>query len=72
MINEALHKWKIDFDFIDGKRVTDSKAIKVVEMVLSGDVNRTIVSALNSQGGKGVGLSGKDASLLICEREKIT
>ena len=69
MINEALKKSKIDFTFIDGKRVTDAKAIKVVEMVLSGDVNRTIVTALNSQGGKGIGLSGKDASLLICEKE---
>ena len=69
MINEALKKSKIDFNFIDGKRVTDAKAIKVVEMVLSGDVNRTIVTALNSQGGKGIGLSGKDASLLICEKE---
>ena len=69
MINDALDKWKIDFDFIEGKRITDHKAIKVVEMVLSGDVNRTIVSAINCQGGKGIGLSGKDASLLICEKE---
>mgnify|MGYP001094157932 FL=1 len=69
MINNALDKWKIDFDFIEGKRITDDKAIKVVEMVLSGDVNRTIVSAINCQGGKGIGLSGKDASLLICEKE---
>ena len=69
MINDALDKWKIDFDFIEGKRITDDKAIKVVEMVLSGDVNRTIVSAINCQGGKGIGLSGKDASLLICEKE---
>ena len=70
MINEALHKSNIDFDFIEGKRVTDAKAIKVVEMVLSGDINRTIVSALNCQGGKGIGVSGKDASLLICEKEQ--
>ena len=69
MINEALEKWEIDFDFVEGKRVTDDKAIKIVEMVLSGDVNRTIVSALNSQGGKGIGLSGKDASLMICKKE---
>ena len=69
MINDALDKWKIDFDFIEGKRITDDKAIKVVEMVLSGDVNRTIVSAINCQGGRGIGLSGKDASLLICEKE---
>ena len=70
MINTALDKWDIQFDFDKGKRITDEKAIKVVEMVLSGDVNRMIVSALNQQGGKGVGLSGKDASLIVCTQER--
>ena len=69
MINDALKKWKIDFRFIDGKRVTDKDAIKIVEMVLSGNLNKTIVSSINSQGGKGVGISGKDASLVICEKD---
>ena len=69
MINDALNKWEIDFKFIDGKRVTDKNAIKIVEMVLSGNLNKTIVSSINSQGGKGVGISGKDASLVICEKD---
>ena len=69
MINNALNKWGIDFNFIDGKRVTDKKAVKIVEMVLSGDLNKNIVSSINNQGGKGVGISGKDASLVICEKD---
>ena len=39
-------------------------------MVLSGDLNKTIVSSINSQGGSGVGISGKDASLVICEKDQ--
>ena len=70
MINNALEKWGINFNFIDGKRVTDENAIKIVEMVLSGDLNKTIVSSINSQGGSGVGVSGKDASLVICEKDQ--
>ena len=69
MINNALNKWGIDFNFVDGKRVTDKKAVKIVEMVLSGDLNKNIVSSINNQGGKGVGISGKDASLVICEKD---
>ena len=70
MINSALDKWGINFKFIDGKRVTDENAVKIVEMVLSGDLNKTIVSSINSQGGNGVGISGKDASLVICEKDQ--
>ena len=69
MINNALNQWGIDFKFVDGKRVTDKKAVKIVEMVLSGDLNKNIVSSINNQGGKGVGISGKDASLVICEKD---
>ena len=69
MINSALEKWGVSFKFIDGKRVTDESAIKIVEMVLSGDLNKNIVSSINSQGGNGVGISGKDASLVICEKD---
>jgi len=69
MINSALEKWGINSNFIDGKRVTDENAVKIVEMVLSGDLNKTIVSSINSQGGNGVGISGKDASLVICEKD---
>ena len=53
MINNALNKWGIDFNFVDGKRVTDKKAVKIVEMVLSGDLNKYIVSSINNQEEKG-------------------
>ncbi|MEE9453388.1 MAG: acetylglutamate kinase [Paracoccaceae bacterium] len=68
MINEMLEAQGIQSEFIDGKRVTDAETMKVVEMVLSGAVNKRIVVALNKQGGKAVGLSGKDANLVICEK----
>ena len=67
MINEMLKKLEIKSDFVNGKRVTDEATVEVVEMVLSGRVNKRIVQAINEQGGKGVGLSGKDANLMICE-----
>ena len=70
MINEMLDKLNIKSDFIDGKRVTDQATVEVVEMVLSGRVNKRIVQAINKQGGKAVGLSGKDANLMICDQDK--
>lgn len=66
-INAFLEKVNIKSNFIDGKRVTDQQSIPIIEMVLSGNVNKKIVSAINNQGGKAVGLSGKDANLMICE-----
>lgn len=67
MINEMLEKLQIKSEFVNGKRVTDEATVEVVEMVLSGRVNKRIVQAINDMGGKGVGLSGKDAKLMICE-----
>ncbi len=67
MINEILEKLGITSTFIDGKRVTDQQTVEVVEMVLSGLVNKRIVQAVNSQGGRAVGLSGKDANLVVCD-----
>ncbi|KAA2314516.1 acetylglutamate kinase [Pseudooceanicola sediminis] len=66
MINEMLEKLAVKSEFVRGKRVTDAATMQVVEMVLSGQVNKRIVQALNEQGGKGVGLSGKDANMMIC------
>ena len=66
MINQMLEKLAITSDFVDGKRVTDAPTMEVVEMVLSGPVNKRIVQAINEQGGRAVGLSGKDAGLLTC------
>lgn len=69
MINKSLEKLNIKSSFYDGKRVTDEETMEVVEMVLSGKVNKSIVSALNQQGGKAVGLSGKDSNLIYCEQD---
>ena len=68
MINAMLEKLAIKSEFVDGKRVTDAATVEVVEMVLSGRVNKRIVQAINRQGGKAVGLSGKDANLMTCEQ----
>ena len=69
MINSMLDKLNIKSEFINGKRVTDPETINVVEMVLSGSVNKKIVQAINNQDGRAVGLSGKDAKLIICKQE---
>ncbi|MWD27643.1 acetylglutamate kinase [Aquicoccus sp. SCR17] len=68
MINEMLKKLGVESEFKNGKRVTDKATMDVVEMVLSGLVNKRIVQAINRQGGKAVGISGKDANLMICEQ----
>ena len=66
MINTMLNKLSIQSEFVNGKRVTDDKVIDVVEMVLSGSVNKRIVQAINQQGGRAIGLSGKDSNLMLC------
>ena len=68
MINAMLDKLEIKSEFVNGKRVTDKATMDVVEMVLSGLVNKRIVQAINRQGGMGVGLSGKDANLITCDQ----
>ena len=67
MINKMLQRLDIKSEFVDGKRVTDAATMEVVEMVLSGLVNKRIVQAINAQGGRAVGLSGKDANLITCD-----
>ncbi|MDM4772983.1 acetylglutamate kinase [Solimonas sp. SE-A11] len=51
-------------EFVEGMRVTDEETMDVVEMMLGGLVNKAVVSALNQQGGRAVGLTGKDGSLI--------
>ncbi|MDR0408706.1 MAG: acetylglutamate kinase [Campylobacteraceae bacterium] len=63
-INNVLDKLKIESHFVDGLRVTDEKAMEVVEMVLSGNVNKEITTLLNFNGAKAIGLSGKDANFI--------
>ena len=67
MINAMLDRLAITSEFVNGKRVTDAATMEVVEMVLSGVVNKRIVQAINAQGGRAVGLSGKDANLITCD-----
>jgi acetylglutamate kinase len=68
MINAMLERLQIKSEFVNGKRVTDAATMEVVEMVLSGLVNKRIVQAINRQGGRAVGVSGKDAGLIICSQ----
>ncbi|RDU57562.1 acetylglutamate kinase [Helicobacter sp. MIT 99-5507] len=63
-ITQMLETLKIDNKFIDGIRVTSKEAMKVVEMVLSGDINRELTFFFNHHGVKAVGISGKDSMLL--------
>ena len=63
-ISELLKKIGKESTFIDGMRVTDGETMDVVEMVLGGLVNKDIVNLINRQGGKAVGLSGKDGGLI--------
>ena len=63
-IGQLLERLSIKSEFIDGLRVTDAATMDVVEMVLGGQVNKSIVSLINQAGGKAVGLTGKDASFI--------
>lgn len=67
-IGAMLKRLEIKSSFIDGLRVTDQAAIDVVEMVLSGTINKQIVSAINAAGGRAVGVSGKDGELIIAKK----
>ena len=67
-IGEMLSKLKIKTEFINGLRVTDSATIDVVEMVLSGVTNKSIVTAISNSGAKSVGISGKDGNLITAKR----
>jgi acetylglutamate kinase len=69
MINEMLYKLGIKSEFVRGKRVTDKATVQVVEMVLTGLVNKRIVQAIMDEGGRAVGLSGKDDDLMVCEAD---
>jgi len=71
-IEEVLEKMGKTSTFVDGLRVTDREIMDVVEMVLVGKVNKEIVSLINQQGGRAVGLSGKDGNLIIAKKLKFS
>lgn len=70
-INSVLEQMGITSTFIRGMRLTDKPTMDVVEMVLGGKVNKSIVADINRQGGKAVGLSGKDGALITAEKMQI-
>ena len=70
-INLVLEQMGIRSKFVRGMRLTDAPTMDVVEMVLGGKVNKAIVAQINRQGGRAVGLSGKDGGLILAEKLKI-
>lgn len=67
-IGSMLERLAIQSDFIDGLRVTDEATVDIVEMVLSGSINKGIVAAINNAGGSAVGLSGKDGGMIKAKK----
>ena len=70
-ISKVLSAMGITSTFIRGMRYTDDATMDVVEMVLGGKVNKDIVARINQEGGRAVGLTGKDGSLILAEKMKI-
>ena len=71
-IGSYLERLNIESNFIEGMRVTDSETMDVVEMVLGGLVNKDIVNLINNNGGKAVGLTGKDGHFIKARQLKVT
>jgi acetylglutamate kinase len=70
-INSVLDQMGIQPKFVRGMRLTDGPTMDVVEMVLGGKVNKSIVAQINRQGGRAVGLSGKDGGLIQARKMQI-
>jgi acetylglutamate kinase len=68
-IEQMLKRLGKDWQFVRGQRVTDEETMEVVEMVLAGRVNKEIVNLINRLGGRGIGLSGKDANLIEARKQ---
>jgi acetylglutamate kinase len=71
-IGQMLDRLNISSTFVDGLRVTDGSMVEVVEMVLSGSINKQVVTAINEAGGRAVGLSGKDGNLIEARKLRRT
>jgi acetylglutamate kinase len=67
-IGAMLERLAIKSEFIDGLRITDAATVGVVEMVLAGSINKGIAAAITAAGGRAVGLSGKDAGLILARK----
>ena len=71
-IGQMLERLKIQSEFVDGLRVTDAATVGIVEMVLSGSINKQVVNAINAAGGTAIGISGKDGGLIQATRLRRT
>lgn len=71
-IGQLLERLKIQSEFVDGMRVTDSQTMDVVEMVLGATVNKQIVGLINQNGGHAIGITGKDGNLIRARKLKVT
>ena len=67
-IGSMLDKLKIESSFVDGLRITNGETVKIVEMVLSGSINKDIVNKIHTAGGLAIGLSGKDAKIILADK----
>ncbi|MFZ0944273.1 MAG: acetylglutamate kinase [Syntrophobacteraceae bacterium] len=70
-IGEMLRRIGKKSDFCDGMRITDADTMEIVEMVLSGKINKEIAALINRHGGRAVGLSGRDAQLIEARKLRI-
>jgi acetylglutamate kinase len=71
-IGSLLEKLNIQTEFVDGMRVTDAQTMDVVEMVLGGSVNKEIVASINRNGGRAIGVTGKDGQLIRARKMQVT
>ena len=71
-IGNMLERLAVKSEFVDGLRITDADTVGIVEMVLSGSINKQIVSAINTAGGTAIGLSGKDGNLIKASKLRRT
>ncbi|HTI88467.1 MAG TPA: acetylglutamate kinase, partial [Alphaproteobacteria bacterium] len=70
-IGQMLQRLGIKSRFVDGLRVTDAETMEVVEMVLAGTINKQLVASINAAGGMAVGLSGRDANLVVARKVEV-
>ena len=71
-IGALLEKLNIHTEFVNGMRVTDAQTMDVVEMVLGGSVNKEIVSSINRNGGKAIGVTGKDGQMIRAHKLQVS
>jgi len=71
-IGRMLERLAVKSEFVDGLRVTDQETVEIVEMVLSGTINKQIVSSINAAGGTAIGVSGKDGGLIQANKLRRT